>query len=365
MKKYKLDKILVEVSRTISSSLDLEKVANLVLAESTKALKADNASLFLIDDKGHLALTRARGFDKDEIGNIKLLGGWEVINSQILARKKPIIVNDVEKDRIFRSKHLPFSTEKISIKSFLAVPLLKDGAIIGSLMVSNRRRPGHIFHNDDKKLLSALSNHIAIALLNAKLYQELKDLFLSTIKSLVKAVEAKDPYTSGHSERVMKYSIAIGEALGLKGEDLEELRLSGILHDVGKIGIKESILFKPGKLTDRQRRIIQEHPAIGKRIVETINHSDRIISGIAEHHERYNGGGYPVGIKGRDISLQGRIVAVADTYDALTTNRPYQKGYTAKEALFEILNSSKTCFDPKVVKAFVRSFSKRPEIWKA
>ena len=365
MKKYSLDKILINVSRTISSSLDLEKVADLVLTESVKALRADNASLFLIDDSStHLILTRARGFNKDEAGNIKLLGGWEVINSQLVHKKRPIIVNDVEKNKIFKSKRLPFSQEKIPIKSFLAVPLMKDGNLVGALIVSNRKRPGHLFTRDDKRLLVALSNHIAIALLNAKLYQELKELFLSTIRSLVRAVEAKDPYTSGHSERVMKYSVAIGEILGLKDDDLESLRLSSIMHDVGKIGIKESILLKPGQLTMKQRKIIQEHPSIGKRIVEMINHSDRIISGIVEHHERYGGGGYPRGLKGRAISLQGRIIAVADTYDALTTDRPYQKGYTGKEALFEILNSSSTYFDPKVVKAFISSFSKHPEIWK-
>lgn len=356
-------KVLLEVSKIVSSSLDLNKVTNLILKESIKALDADHASLFLMDDESHLALASAMGFSDDEIDNIKLLGSWEVINNQLIRHKKSLIVNDVHHNSIFKGKSLPFSSEKLPVKSFLAVPLEKDGKIIGILIVSNKKRRGHLFGEEDKRLLVGLSNHVAIALLNARLHENLKNLFISTVKSLVRAIEAKDKYTGGHSERVMQYSLAIGSQMRLGEEALENLKLSSLLHDVGKIGIKEDVLFKAGKLSLSERNSIMDHPLIGVRIVGKINESKKIIRGVMEHHERYDGKGYPNHLKGKAISLEGRIIAVADTYDALTTNRPYRNSYSKKEAFFEIKRASSTQFDSKIVKAFVLSFSKHPDIW--
>jgi len=360
----KFNKILSDVSRAISSSLDLDEVVEMILRESMKTLKADNASLFLVDESlGHLVLVKARGFSADEIANIKLLGSWEVVNKELVLKKRSIIANDVQNNKIFKSRHLPFSSEKLPIKSFLAVPLVKDKAIIGALIIGNRYRPGHKFNRDDQKLLAALSNHVAIALQNAQFYQRLNDLFISTVKALVRAMEAKDNYTRGHSERVMKYSLAIGKELGLSDEDLENLRLASILHDVGKIGIRENILLKPGRLTMYQRKAIEKHSQIGKSIVETIIDSEKIIPGIVEHHERFDGSGYPDHLKGKAISLQGRIIAVADVYDALTTDRPYQKRYEPENVYSKVVKNSYLHFDPQVVKAFTKSFSKYPQIW--
>lgn len=363
-KGYEATRILLYVSRIVGASLDMDAVSGLILEQSTDALRADHASLFLADDiSGHLILARAKGFSEDEMDNIKLLGGWEVVNERLVERKRPLIVNDVDSDPIFRKKRLPFSREKIPIKSFLAVPLKRAEAIVGVLIVSNRKRPGHLFTEKDKEFLLTLSNHITIALLNAKLYKQLKELFISTVTSLTRAIDAKDKYTSGHSERVMKYALAIGKELGLGEEALENLRLSGILHDVGKIGIKESILSKPASLLGYERREMYRHPSIGVEIVKRIKGSHKIIRGILEHHERYDGKGYPNHLKGDAISLEGRIITVADTFDALTTNRPYQRGYSAKEAFFEIKKGSSCQFDPKVVKVFMSSYSKHPEVW--
>ncbi|MDD5496332.1 MAG: HD domain-containing protein [Candidatus Omnitrophica bacterium] len=363
--KYEGAKILYRVSRIVSSSLDLAKVADLVLKESMEALDSDHASLFLLDENsGRLMLARARGFNKDQVGNIKLLGSWEVINDLLVKRRKPFIVNDIAKDTLFADRILPFSKERLPIKSFLAVPLKKEHAIIGALIVSNRKRPGHLFTKKDEELLLTLSNNIALALFNAKLYQDLKNLLISTVKSLVRAIEAKDPYTSGHSERVMKYAMAIARELKLDEDALSNLKLSGLLHDVGKIGIKEKILLKPARLSMREKKQMDLHPAIGARIVESIDNAHKIIRGILEHHERFDGRGYPNSLKGKRISLEGRIIAVADAFDALTTNRPYQRKFTSKEAFFEIVKGSTIQFDPKVVKAFMISFSRHPDSWK-
>ncbi len=363
-KRYDMVKILIRVSGIISSSLNLDKVVKLILSESMKAMHADHASLFLMGDSmKHLSLAGAKGFSRNEMDNIKLLGGWEVIKDQLVLKKKALVVNDVDRNGIFKKKKLPFLREMIPVKSFLAVPLEKDGSIAGVLIVSNKKRPGHLFTKEDKRLLEALSNHIAIALLNAKLYHKLNSLFISTVKSLTKAIDAKDRYTSGHSERVMKYSCAIGRELNLAEEVMEYLRLSSLLHDVGKIGIKENILSKPSKLLFREKAQMNRHPVIGAGIVENIDDVHKIIRGVLEHHERFDGKGYPNGLKGRQISLEGRIIAVADVFDALTTNRSYHKKHSPREAFLAIQEGSSRHFDPEIVKAFTESFSKYPMLW--
>jgi HD-GYP domain-containing protein (c-di-GMP phosphodiesterase class II) len=161
----------------------------------------------------------------------------------------------------------------------------------------------------------------------------------------------------------MKYAVAIGREMGLEGEGLENLRLASLLHDIGKIGVKESILMKPAKLLGYERRQVKQHPGIGARIIESIDNSHKIFKGVIEHHERWDGTGYPGRLEAGDISLEGRIIAVADTFDALTTKRPYRKGYSRKKAFDEIKNGASTQFDPAVVNAFISSFHKHPEVW--
>ena len=357
-------KVLLSVSKAVSSTLDLNEVDRLILKKAIGTMKADHGSLFILDEEtSHLFLSAARGFNKDEIENIKLLGGWERINEQVVKKRKPLIVNDITTHPVFGRKKLPFSKERLPIRSFISVPLMTKKKIIGVLIVSTKKSHRRRFNTDDKNLLMALANHVAIAMLNARLYRSLNELFMSTVQSLVTAVDAKDPYTHGHSNRVMKYSMAIAKHLNTTENFLERLRLSSLLHDVGKIGIKDAILGKKGKLIGEELKHVRKHPSIGVRIVKSIVDSEKIIDGIRDHHERHNGTGYPQGLKGKEISLEGKIIAVADTYDALTTKRPYQRKFTHKEAAFEIKRSSGIQFDPKMVRAFLLSFSNEPNIW--
>jgi len=231
------------------------------------------------------------------------------------------------------------------------------------LIVSNSQGPKHSFTKEDEKLLVGLSNDISIAIINSRLYKNLRELYLNTVKSLVKAIEAKDHYTGGHSERVMEYALAIGREMKLRKDTLENVRLSGLLHDIGKVGVKDDILIKNSELSEHEKEEINKHPSIGAQIVESIAKSRHVTRGILEHHERFGGGGYPCGLKGNAISIEARIIAVADAYDALTTDRPYQKSLSKEEAYRLILEGSGPRFDPKVVKAFIASLEKHPEIW--
>ena len=180
-------------------------------------------------------------------------------------------------------------------------------------------------------------------------------LFINSVRMLAAAIDAKDPYTRGHSERVGRYSIAIGKNLALPERDMRNLRISALLHDVGKIGIDDRILRKPGALNDDEFEVMKQHPAKGAAIMSGVAQLIDIIPGMKYHHEKWSGGGYPDGLQGEQIPMQARIVAIADTFDAMTTNRPYQKAMELAYVVEKIKSFAGTRFDPRVVDAFVQA----------
>ncbi len=354
---YTLDTLL-EISRTIISTLDIERVDEIILKEAMRLFQKDYGALFILDEKsGHLALVAARGFSEDDLENLKILGAWEEINRIALDSPCSLVVNDITKNPELNKKNFPFH-------SFIGMRLEADKKTVGVLTLSSKGISSSL-DSQQKRILEILANYAAIALVNAKLYKETEDLFISLISSLVAAIDAKDPYTAGHSQRVTKIALSIAEEMNLPREWIRGLRLSALLHDIGKIGISESILAKPTELTPEERKTIRRHPEIGLKIVGPIPHSERFIRGINDHHEFYNGKGYPQGLKEKEISLEGRIIAVADVFDAVTSGRAYQKGMNLPEACEELKKNAGTQFDPNVVEAFLRIYKKKPEIFLA
>jgi HD-GYP domain-containing protein (c-di-GMP phosphodiesterase class II) len=181
---------------------------------------------------------------------------------------------------------------------------------------------------------------------------ENRELFLGTVKALAAAIDGKDPYTRGHSERVSRFSVAIAQRLGLPDDEVEKIRISALLHDVGKIGIDDNILKKPAALTDEEYEVMKKHPQKGYKIMSHIPAMKEFLPGMYMHHEMVDGRGYPQGLKGDEIPLMGKIVAVADTFDAMTTDRPYQKALKFEDALALIEKFVDTRYDRQVVKAF-------------
>ncbi len=180
-------------------------------------------------------------------------------------------------------------------------------------------------------------------------------LFINSVRMLAAAIDAKDPYTRGHSERVARYSIGIGKNVGLSDKEMRNLRISALLHDVGKIGIDDRILRKPGALNDDEFEVMKQHPAKGAAIMSGVAQLIDIIPGMKYHHEKWSGGGYPDNLEGEQIPMQARIVAIADTFDAMTTNRPYQKAMELAYVVEKIKSFAGTRFDPRVVDAFVQA----------
>jgi HD-GYP domain-containing protein (c-di-GMP phosphodiesterase class II) len=185
--------------------------------------------------------------------------------------------------------------------------------------------------------------------------EENRQLFIGTVKALAAAIDGKDPYTRGHSERVARFSLAIGESLNLPDDEMEKLRISALLHDVGKIGIDDNILKKPSALTDEEFEIMKQHPQKGYKIMSQIPAMKDFLPGMYMHHEMMDGRGYPQGLKGDQIPMQARIVSVADTFDAMTTDRPYQKGMSLEDALARVKTFVGTRYDNKVVEALVEA----------
>ena len=190
--------------------------------------------------------------------------------------------------------------------------------------------------------------------------QENRELFKGSIKTLAAAIDAKDPYTRGHSERVTEYSLTIAKELGLSQEDLDNLENAALLHDIGKIGIKDEILQKPGDLTEEEFKIMKLHPEFGAKIIEQIPKLKPSVDGVRYHHERLDGSGYPAGLKGAQIPFAARIIAVADAFDAMTTERPYQKPFTPIAAIDRLkFLTEKGKFDAKIVNALIRAYNKK------
>ena len=188
---------------------------------------------------------------------------------------------------------------------------------------------------------------------NTELNKDLNELFYKTIKAISSALDAKDPYTHGHSFRVTLYSMILAKYLGSDDSFMEEIETAGLLHDIGKIGIPQSILCKPGKLTDEEYEIMKKHPEQAEKIIMEVKQLHIISDWLKSHHERWDGRGYPDGLKGDEIPLSARIIALADTYDAMTSTRSYRKALTHEEAIAEIQRCAGTQFDPNLAQKFI------------
>jgi HD-GYP domain-containing protein (c-di-GMP phosphodiesterase class II) len=208
------------------------------------------------------------------------------------------------------------------------------------------------FSQDEIDLLSTIASQASIAIENAKLYAEMKRQYLSMVMALAAAIEAKDSYTHGHSTKVMEYAVKIGQELGLTEDEIETVRYAGLLHDIGKIGIKDVILTKEGRLTDEEINELHRHPEYGANIMERVEILKEIAPLTLYHHERYDGSGYPLGLKGEQIPLGARILAVADTYDAMIADRPYRKAFPFEYVKHEMKKAAGTQLDPEIVKVF-------------
>lgn len=335
---------LVEVSRALVA-LDQHEVLDQILGRAIALMAAERGSLMLLDpDRGELRIETARGLPAAIVESTRIRLG-EGFAGRVAATGEGVRLIDT----------LEPGSARAGVRDALCVPLRVQDHIIGVLNISNKTGPG-VFSERDLDFLSALANQAAISIQNARLFGEVRDLFLGTVSTLAKAVDAKDRYTAGHSHRVTLYALEIATRLGFTAEELDLLRIAGLMHDVGKIGVPEHILRKPGPLTATEREEMRRHPIYGARIVEPIRQLHPILPGVRWHHERFDGKGYPDALRGEDVPPQARVLMVADAFDAMTSDRPYRDALDDSVALAELREGCGGQWHPECVEAFLDAY---------
>lgn len=234
----------------------------------------------------------------------------------------------------------------------LAVPLVSDDRLVGVIFGGDKIDGSHI-SSIDSKLCSSLANSLAIFLQNLMLYEDMQAMFMGTLHALTSSIDAKDSYTHGHSERVALMSRELARAAKMDDHLCERVYIAGLVHDVGKIGVPEAVLCKPGPLTDEEFGLIKLHPVIGARILRDIRQMSDLIPGVLYHHERWDGRGYPHGLRGEGIPLMGRLIGLADAFDAMSSNRTYRRSMKLEQVRDEIRRCAGRQFDPRLAEIFV------------
>lgn len=338
---------LYKVSEAIAASLSLEEVLATVGDTAIHEIHGDLASTFLDDGEGshyerqrllppkHLRSASLRDFSDTMFGAFSKRAFVDHF-----AQDSTLLEQGTKALRFFESE------PELPVQSLIAVPLRMKQRLLGWISVVSFTK-GKRFDEGQRKMLSIVASRAAAAIENARLYEDLRATFQQTIEGLAKAIDKMDRYTSGHSDRVATYAMYLATRLGLSPEQIEIVRQSALMHDIGKIGCVLN-LNKPGKLTQDEYEAFKRHPGYGRDILEPIRFLHPLIPGVHLHHERWDGRGYPLGLKGHDVPLMARIIAVADTYDAMTSDRAYRRALPHEVAVSEIERCSGTQFDPEV-----------------
>ena len=323
-----------EVGRILTSIVETDEVMKIITRTTADLFNTDRAILHIRKaNNPPLIIHYSRGLGTERILDVPL--EYQTYYSKIIREGKPILLQ-----------------QGSAASSQIGVPLMMKGKIIGT-MILELQKGDSAFTDEDMEILTTLSNQAVVSMENAWLYESVKRNYFATIQSLVNALEASDRYTKGHSERVKLLALELGRHIGLDFKELEILEHASILHDIGKIGIESFILQKQGKLTSQEYSLIKSHPLIGEEILSPIVTLEGVRQTIIQHHERYDGAGYPYGLRGEELLLKARILSVVDTFDAMMSERPYRNALSLFQVKEELIQNAGTQFDPYVVECFI------------
>ena len=331
----------------ITEAKTLERVLNSLLDLASEIINCEGSILFLIDDKtGEIDIAMKRNINRKIESKINLQSKKKVIDWAI-KKGRTIALPDIEEDIE--------DSEKVT---FVLVPLIAHDKPVGLIDIITDSPEGEIT-NRDLSLLTILAKQAALAIENVKLYESIKKDQISIIRALASTVDAKDHYTLGHSQKVSEFSVLISEELGLSEREIEIVKYAGLLHDIGKIAMPDDIIKKPSRFNEQDFEIAKKHPVIGAKIIKEIESLAPMVPIVLYHHERFDGKGYPDGLRGEDIPLGARIVHVADAYDTMVSARAYRDMLPPELAISELRKNAGTQFDPKIVDAFITSLRKK------
>lgn len=364
--------VLYETSVSTRGIYSLEKLYELIVQNSAKAVNADCGSLLVLDESGSsLNLVAGYNLPASLVNKVSVdidSGAYTILDKKskrldgelktalkkisvaatAASRDKSLLLTRHDADK--KTRELLAVTRSSSL---LSVQLKTHDSLLGVINLErNEAKP--LFAEQDRNFVMTMASQAAAYIENTTLIDNLRESYIATVRALAEAIDAKDHYTRGHSTRVANFAVAIAHALKLPEPDIEGIETAAYLHDVGKIGISDQILLKPGKLTLDEMETVRGHPKIGAKILSPINFPWEIVPIVFQHHERYSGGGYPNKLSYNDIHIGARILVVADSFEAMTSERPYRAALSKMTAIEELRKGSGTQFDPVVVEAFIR-----------
>jgi putative nucleotidyltransferase with HDIG domain len=340
-------KVIHEIDLSILSSLEPQQILETAIRNIARIIPCDRAEAVLLDrDRQACSRITNQGDAVDQQLDFKLAGsGLE----NVITMGRPHYVPDLASSAPGGSEEA--SLLRSGLRCLIRAPLVSKGIPIGVLSLASKRPAA--FSPENLSTLEQLAGLIGVAFENTRLLTDLQELFLGTVKSLSYAIDAKSSWTAGHSDRVTEYALLLGRQIGLPDPELRDLELAGLLHDVGKLGTYDAILDKNGVLTNEEYEIIKRHPVRGAELLSPIKQLKKIIPAVKHHHERFDGGGYPLGLKGGQIPDLARILAVADAFDSMTGWRPYRKTFGREEAIDELRRCAGSQFDPLLAQRFI------------
>ncbi|MBC7254167.1 MAG: HD domain-containing protein [Actinobacteria bacterium] len=351
-KKIRETLALLEIARVVGSTLDPEEILNRVVEMVLEVCPVTFCAAFLCRD-GIFRPLAWRGFIDElakELEGVKIdLDSLGEEARKAIEEGRAVTLSADAVKRLLPGEALA----EHGVEEVLLQPLRARGRTVGFLALFHAGHPDIEESWEEKQLAEAVALQASLAVENASLYADIERGYFSTVQALAKAIEVKDPYTRGHSERVTTYALMIAEAMGLDEREKQKLKYAATLHDIGKIGIAGRVLNKPGALTEEEYTHVKTHPILGDSIVEPVEFLQEPRPIILHHHERYDGKGYPEGLKGEDIPLCARILSVADAFEAMRSDRPYRKALPLDEARMELVRNAGTQFDPRVVEVFL------------
>jgi putative nucleotidyltransferase with HDIG domain len=347
---------LMGVGRTINSSLGLEHVLSEVMDTLVALMHAERGFLMLREADGHLKTAIARGLNHSDLDTESFALSRTIVE-QAARTGEVILTTNAQDDPRFEDK---LSVALNHLQSILCAPLKVKDELIGVIYVDNRVHVG-IFAEQDKELIKAFADQAAVAIDSARLFDNLQrsnamleKAYEATLEGWVRALDLRDKETEGHTQRVTTLTRTLAAAMGVDDADLVHITRGALLHDIGKMGIPDSILHKPGSLTDDERAFIRKHPDFAHQMLSPIEFLRPALDIPYCHHEKWDGTGYPRGLKGNDIPFPARMFTIVDVWDALVSDRPYRKAMAIPQVREHIRNLSEKDFDPKVVNIFLR-----------
>jgi diguanylate cyclase (GGDEF)-like protein len=338
---------LLEFSRHLATAATLDEVLHRAVELAARLLGMPRSSIWLQERAGEPVTPHAlHGYDEPLRARLEEAGFPDEVARRFLEADEPFVLGPAAIRRIDGAAGL------VDGASVAIAPLARDGGRLGCLAVATGPEGG-TFDERSMRLLAGVAHQVRLAVENASSFESLENTFLSTVEALANALEANDEYTSSHARWITDMALVVGRELGLDAKELKRLELGALFHDIGKIGIPESILQKPGPLSDEEWKIVRLHPELGARILGPIERLEEVCDIVRRCHEHWDGGGYPDGVAGEEIPIEARVILVCDAYHAMTTDRPYRKRLPLAEARRRLAEGAGTQFDPHVVEVFL------------